>query len=101
MEINASNRLKITKEDIINGILCKNAFYGSDYKEELHDNIIQAINADKYTIDNNNDIYVLGHWITLDLTISQFNKNMEFCINFNYKVHKTSKYSDVVLELNR
>ena len=93
--------LTIDPERVLECFCTKNATYTSDEDEKLHERLIAAIREGNIGVDFNNDFQVLGHWVTTDFSITQFNKLHKFAINVEYSVHRSSKYSDVLFTCNR
>ncbi len=101
MVLNNMMYLTIDPEKILECFCTKNAVYISDEYEKLHERMIAEIKEGDIGVDFNNDFQVLGHWVTTDFSISQFNKLHTFAINVEYSVHRSNKYSDVLFTCNR
>lgn len=92
--------IQITNDEILKGFREPSAYYDLKENRELHEKLI----ACDLTVDNEGDICGIvdgeRYWITTEPEIFRFNKACDYSVNLKYKVHKSSKHNDTVLELH-
>ena len=87
--------IAITKEDILKGFCREDVM-----PDNLHKELIEAVKKHGVTIDKKGDFCVLGHWVTIDFSVTQMNVNA-LSIDVIYEVHEGAKCSEVLYTIRR